>query len=75
MFEEKEKIDFNIDKNFQLRDELIETLMTFEEMFTSSLNLKHLLVPPYEIKLRDDANLQKSYPRKVAPHIQEKVEN
>ena len=59
MFEEKSLLDFNIDKDFELHDELIETLMNFEEMFTSPLNAKHLRVPPFEIKLRENANLQK----------------
>ena len=74
MFEDIPNLEFNIDKNFPAADELIQMLKQFTDMFTSAFASKHLQVSPFEIKLREDANLLKAYPRRVAPHIQEKVD-
>jgi hypothetical protein len=74
MFEDQPKLEFNIDENFPLKNGLIQMLGLFSDMFSAPFASIHLQVKPFEIKLRENSNLPKAYPRKAAPLIQEQVD-
>jgi transposase InsO family protein len=68
------ELHFSIDQEFPMRKEFQAMLESFKRLFTDPFTSRHLLVDPFKIELVPDARLKRAYPRRVAPPIQQKVD-